>query len=98
MKTNKKLRIVLLSFIISTFFIYSSVSIAVDFVKKSSSGICHDKNSQYFAKTKKYIKYKTKYVRLLGGAHSDKSRTFDDFIEGLQDSKEHYLHWKNNLI
>ena len=59
MINNKKLKIVLLSFIISTFFIYSSVSFAVDFVKKSSSGICHDKNSQYFAKTKKFTKFKT---------------------------------------
>jgi len=59
MINNKKLKIVLLSFIISTFFTYSSVSFAVDFVKKSSSGICHDKNSQYFAKTKKFTKFKT---------------------------------------
>ena len=59
MINNKKLKIVLLSFIISTFFIYSSVSFALDFVKKSSSGICHDKNSQYFAKTKKFTKFKT---------------------------------------
>ena len=59
MINNKKLKIVLLSFIISTFFIYSSVSFAVDFVNKSSSGICHDKNSQYFAKTKKFTKFKT---------------------------------------
>ena len=59
MINNKKLKIVLLSFIISTFFIYSSISFAVDFVKKSSSGICHDKNSQYFAKTKKFTKFKT---------------------------------------
>lgn len=59
MINNKKLKIVLLSFIISTFFIYSSVSFAVDFVKKSSTGICHDKNSQYFAKTKKFTKFKT---------------------------------------
>lgn len=59
MINNKKLKIVLLSFIISTFFIYSTVSFAVDFVKKSSSGICHDKNSQYFAKTKKFTKFKT---------------------------------------
>ena len=47
---------------------------------------------------KKYIKYKTKYIRLLGGAHSDKSRTFDDFIKGLKDSIRDYSHWKNNLI
>ena len=59
MENKKKFSTVLLSFIISTFFIYSSVSFAVDFVKKSSSGICHDKNSQYFAKTKKVTKFKT---------------------------------------
>ena len=59
MENKKKFSTVLLSFIISTFFIYSSVSFAVDFVKKSSSGICHDKNSQYFAKTKKFTKFKT---------------------------------------
>lgn len=52
-------------------------------------------NSTYF---KKYIKYKTKYIQLLGGAHSDKSRTFDDFIKVLKDSRMNYSHWKNNLI
>jgi len=72
MKNNKKLIIVLLSFIISTFFIYSSVSFAVDFVKKSSSGICHDKNSQYFVKTKKYIKYKTMKECLQSGGRLPK--------------------------
>lgn len=72
MKNNKKLRIVLLGFIISTFFIYSSVSFAVDFVKKSSSGICYDKNSQYFVKTKKYIKYKTMKECLQSGGRLPK--------------------------
>ena len=72
MKNNKKLRIVLLGFIISTFFIYSSASFAADFVKKSSSGICHDKNSQYFVKIKKYIKYKTMKECLQSGGRLPK--------------------------
>lgn len=42
-----------------TTFLISNSTFANDIVKKSSSGICHDKNSQYYAKTKKFKSYKT---------------------------------------
>lgn len=38
---------------------FASSGIAASIVKKSSSGICHDKNSQYYAKTKNYKSFKT---------------------------------------
>ena len=73
MENKKKFSTVLLSFIISIFFIYSSASFAKDFVKKSSTGICHDKNSKYYVKTKKFIKYKTMKEGLQSGGRLPKN-------------------------
>jgi hypothetical protein len=42
-----------------TTLILISPTFANDIVKKSSSGICHDKKSQYYVKTKKFKPYKT---------------------------------------
>ena len=52
----KNLLLILLYYSMLTF---NSSAIAANIVKKSSSGICHDKNSQYYAKTKNYKSFKT---------------------------------------
>jgi hypothetical protein len=46
-------------FIFLTTLILISQTFANDIVKKSSSGICHDKKSQYYTKTKNFKSYKT---------------------------------------
>ena len=46
-------------FIFLTTLILISPTFANDIVKKSSSGICHDKKSQYYAKTKNFKSFKT---------------------------------------
>ena len=42
-----------------TTLILISPTFANDIVKKSSSGICHDKKSQYYSKTKNFKSFKT---------------------------------------
>jgi hypothetical protein len=37
----------------------TSVKKEADIIKKSSSGICHDKKSSYYEKTKKFKPFKT---------------------------------------
>ena len=46
-------------FIFLTTLILISQTFANDIVKKSSNGICHDKKSQYYTKTKNFKSYKT---------------------------------------
>ena len=46
-------------FLLFTLLILSTSTFAYDIVKKSTSGICHDKKSQYYAKTKNFKSYKT---------------------------------------
>ena len=38
---------------------------AKDIIKKSNSGICHDKKSQYYAKTKNFKSFKTMIKTIL---------------------------------
>lgn len=45
--------------ILLTTLLLSNTTFANDIVKKSSSGICHDKKSQYYAKTKNFKSFKT---------------------------------------
>lgn len=47
---------------------------ASDIVKKSTSGICHDKNSQYYAKTKNFKPYKTMKECLNSGGRLPKKQ------------------------
>ena len=42
-----------------TVLILISPTFANEIVKKSSSGICHDKKSQYYSKTKNFKPFKT---------------------------------------
>ena len=51
----KKLLVTIVSFM----FFFTQVAIAADIVKKSTSGICHDKNSKFYEKTKKFKPFKT---------------------------------------
>jgi len=51
----KKLLFIIFSF---TFF-FTQITIAADIIKKSSSGICHDKTSKFYEKTKKFKPFKT---------------------------------------
>lgn len=51
----KKIFVITLSIMLS----FTSVITAADIVKKSSSGICHDKKSSYYEKTKKFKSFKT---------------------------------------
>jgi hypothetical protein len=46
-------------FLLLTSLLLSTSTFAYDVVKKSTSGICHDKKSQYYAKTKNFKSYKT---------------------------------------
>jgi hypothetical protein len=45
--------------LILTILILTNSTFANDIIKKSSSGICHDKKSQYYTKTKNFKPYKT---------------------------------------
>lgn len=42
-----------------TILLLTNSTFANDIIKKSSSGICHDKKSQYYTKTKNFKPYKT---------------------------------------
>jgi hypothetical protein len=50
----KNLLVVVLSLMLS----FASTSTAADVVKKSTNGICHDKKSQYYSKTKNFKPFK----------------------------------------
>lgn len=46
-------------FIFLTTLLLTGPTFAKDIIKKSNSGICHDKKSQYYAKTKNFKSFKT---------------------------------------
>ena len=46
-------------FLLLTSLLLSTSTFAYDVVKKSTSGICHDKKSQYYEITKNFKSYKT---------------------------------------
>ena len=58
--------------ILLTTLLLSNTTFANDIVKKSSSGICHDKKSQYYTKTKNFKSFKTMIECLVSGGRLPK--------------------------
>lgn len=74
---------------------------APDYVKKSNSGICHDKASAFYERTKNFQMYATMENCIVAGGRAHRSFKDKDFVEPIVDNSNKYnrkdwKHWSDS--